>query len=101
MAKWRFKPPGRFPMDFHRAMLEGPGVDKLVCQTYTYDGIKSRQWDFMLFRYCLRKDPGHPTSSAEFLYRHRTRVAYDPHRQLWQLLLTSREDVSTGMNIHP
>jgi hypothetical protein len=99
MAEWRMRDPGSFPPQFHEAMRQGVGVDKLVSQRYTHRSILSDQIQWRLFRYCLRGHPGHPTAVNETSLMHRTRIRWNEDSRLWELLLTSRRTVLEDMEI--
>lgn len=90
MTWWRLRAPGLFPLEFHRAMQSGVGVDKVVTTRLTHINVLDDQKQFRLFRYCLRNVP-HPTSPHELNFKHRTRVARNKITGDWQLLLTTRE----------
>lgn len=101
MAQWRYKPAGSFPVEFHRVMQEGIGTDKQVKAFYTLVSANRCQVEFRIFRYSLRIDHSHPTAAFERKYKHRTRVAYNGLSGMWEVLLTTRGNVTEGMEILP
>jgi hypothetical protein len=90
MAQWRIRNPDDFPPLFHRAMQQGPGVDKLVWEGVSLDSARHMQKKFRVFRACLRAYPSHISAGWEFRLNHRTRLECEPLRGKWKVLLTSR-----------
>lgn len=74
-------------------MLEGVGVDKVVVRRITEASVRREAEEFRLFRFCLRNYPSVPAARFERELKHRTRIAYNRERDLWELLLTSRPNV--------
>lgn len=97
MARWRVRDPGSFPPDFHRALRQGVGVDKVVAQCYTQARAKSLQREWQIFRFALRNYASYPLARMEATLSHRTRVALNCDTSMWELLLTSRESVLQDM----
>lgn len=101
MAQWRLRDPGSFAPDFHRAMQEGEGVDKVVTVRWTKSQVERDRIEWRLFRYSLRHYSAHPSALWEPVLIHRTRIAYNHLRERWELLLTSRRKVMEEMRILP
>lgn len=101
MAQWRLRDPGSFPVEFHNAIRLGQGTDKVVCCRITKDSISADRVQWHIFCFSLRHHILHPTAIEYARWIHRTRVAWNGERQVWELLLTSRPPVYEGMQILP
>lgn len=93
MAQWRLQDPSNFPPQWHDAMRQGIGKDKVVQHTFTRQAVKAAQERFRLFRFCLRGYPLHPTARFEKALLHQTSTRFNRELKLWELVLTSKPSV--------
>lgn len=91
MSWWRVRNPGSFPPDFHRAMRQGAGNDKLVMQFFTKMKAERMKKEWLVFRYSLRAHAGDPSYGNEVELMHRTKVRFNHDSGMWELLLTSHK----------
>jgi hypothetical protein len=94
MAQWRIRSPEEFPRHWHKALTQGPQKDFVLERVLTERTARAKAEQFRLFRFCLREHPSNGTTKImrEQDCTHRTRVAWNPDVERWELLLTSSAD---------